>query len=104
MLPLDERPRSSSKNSEHQFLPRYRQNDLRDGSRKENYLFEGADSGGERAAATYLLIGTAKLIGVYPEGYLRFVLTHIAEHPVNRIDEVLPWNVVVAASSTRLAA
>lgn len=59
---------------------------------RKNYLFAGADCGGERAAAIYTLIGTAKLNGVEPEGYLRYVLTRIAEHPINRIDQLLPWN------------
>lgn len=60
---------------------------------RKNYLFAGSDAGGERAAAIYGLIGTAKLNGVDPEAYLRDVLTRIADHPVNRIDELLPWNV-----------
>lgn len=59
---------------------------------RRNYLFAGADSGGERAAAIYSLIGTAKLNGVDPEAWLRHVLAHIADHPVNRVDEFLPWN------------
>ena len=59
---------------------------------RRNYLFAGADSGGERAAAIYSLIGTAKLNGVDPEAWLRHVLTRIADHPVNRVDELLPWN------------
>ncbi|CUI02944.1 Transposase [Janthinobacterium sp. CG23_2] len=57
-----------------------------------NYLLAGADSGAERAAAIYSLIGTAKLNGVDPEASLRHVLTHIADHPVNRVDDFLPWN------------
>jgi transposase len=59
---------------------------------RRNYLFAGADTGGERAAAIYSLIGTAKLNGVDPEAWLRHVLAHIADHPVNKVDEFLPWN------------
>jgi transposase len=60
---------------------------------RKNYLFCGSDTGGERAAAIYSLIGTAKLNDIDPEAYLRYVLERIAEHPINRIDELLPWNV-----------
>jgi transposase len=60
---------------------------------RRNCLFAGADSGGERAAAIYSLIGTAKLNEIEPEAYLHHVLARIAEHPINRIDELLPWNV-----------
>lgn len=60
---------------------------------RKNYLFAGSDAGGERAAAIYSLLGTAKLNGIDPEAYLRAVLDRIAEHPINRIDELLPWNV-----------
>ena len=59
---------------------------------RKNYLFAGSDTGGERAAAIYSLIGTAKMNGLDPEAYLREVLSCIAEHPINRIDELLPWN------------
>ena len=65
---------------------------------RKNYLFAGSDSGGERAAAIYSLIGTAKLNGLDPEAYLRDVLTRIADHPVNRIHELLPWKVSSPAS------
>lgn len=58
-----------------------------------NFLFAGSDTGGERAAAAYSLIGTARLSGVDPEKYLRHVLERIAEHPVNRVSDLLPWNV-----------
>jgi transposase len=60
---------------------------------RKNYLFAGSDKGGESAAAIYSLIGTAKLNGIDPESYLRNVLSRIAEHPINRIEELLPWNV-----------
>jgi transposase len=58
---------------------------------RRNYLFAGADTGGERAAAIYSMIGTAKLNGVDPEAWLRHVLAHIADHPVNRVGDFLPW-------------
>ncbi len=60
---------------------------------RKNYLFAGSDDGGERAAAIYSLIGTAKLNGLDPEGYLREVRGRIAEHPVNRVEELLPWRI-----------
>ena len=59
---------------------------------RKNYLFAGSDAGGERAAAFYTLLGTAKLNGLDPELYLRHVLEHIADHPINRLHELLPWN------------
>jgi len=59
---------------------------------RRNYLFAGSDRGGERAAVFYTLIESAKLNGLDPEAYLRHLLTHIAEHPICRIEELLPWN------------
>ncbi len=69
-----------------------------------NYLFMGSDDGGERAAALYSLIETAKLNGLDPEAYLREVLQRIAEHPINRIEELLPWNIGGTTAEQRLAA
>ena len=60
---------------------------------RKNWLFAGSDTGGERAAAMYTLIETAKLNGLDPEAYLRDVLGRIADHPINRIAELLPWNI-----------
>jgi transposase len=70
---------------------------------RKNYLFAGSDVGGERAAAIYSLIGTAKLNGCNPEAYLRDVLTRIADHPITRIAELLPWNFKPAAEQTKAA-
>ena len=67
---------------------------------RKNYLFAGSDAGGERAAAIYSLIGSAKLNGLDPEAYLREVLTRIADHPVNRIEELLPWNLAASVLPT----
>jgi len=66
---------------------------------RRNYLFAGSDAGGESAAAIYSLIGTAKLNDVEPEAYLREVLSRIADHPVNRIEELLPWHMAGSATS-----
>ncbi len=60
---------------------------------RNNYLFMGSDEGGQRAASLYSLVETAKLNGLDPEAYLREVLARIAEHRIDRIDELLPWNI-----------
>ena len=60
----------------------------------------GSDAGGERATTMYSLLGTAKLNGLNPEKCLTHVLSVIADHPVNRIDELLPWNVNLYLSSS----
>lgn len=62
---------------------------------RRSYLFAGSDAGGERAAAMYTLIGSCKLNKIDPESYLRYVFERIADHPINRIDELLPWNVTL---------
>jgi transposase len=66
---------------------------------RKNYLFAGSDSGGERAAAIYSLLGSAKLNGIDPEAYLSSVLRRIADHPINRIAELLPWNLFPATAA-----
>jgi transposase len=71
---------------------------------RKNYLFAGSDAGGERAAAIYSLIGTAKLNGLDPEAYLRNVLSRIADHPIKRISELLPWNVTPEFAKTSASA
>lgn len=59
---------------------------------RKNYLFMGSDRGGGYAANLYTIVGTCKLNGIEPEGYLRQVLAMIADHPINQIKELLPWN------------
>ena len=71
---------------------------------RKNWIFAGSDSGGERAAAMYTLIETAKLNGFDPEAYLRDVLNCIADHPINRIAELLPWNIDAAFPRAAAAA
>lgn len=62
---------------------------------RRSYLFAGSDAGGERAASMYTLIGSCKLNAIDPEAYLRLVFERIADHPINRIDELLPWNLTL---------
>jgi transposase len=58
---------------------------------RKNWLFAGSDNGGRRAATIYTITQTAKLNGHDPEAYLAEILARIADHPINRIDELLPW-------------
>jgi transposase len=59
---------------------------------RKSWLFAGSDRGGQRAAAMYSIIVTATMNDVDPQAWLADVLTRIAEHPVHRLDELLPWN------------
>jgi transposase len=68
------------------------------------WLFAGSDRGGQRAAAVYSLITTAKMNDVDPQAWLADVLSRIAEHPAYRIDELLPWNWQPRAATRRRAA
>ena len=63
----------------------------------KNYLFMGSDRGGRSAAIAYTLIETAKLNGVDPQAWLTDVLSRIADHKINRIDELLPWRFAQAS-------
>ena len=55
------------------------------------WLFAGSERGGKSAAITHTLNETAKLNGIDPQAWLTDVLSHIADHKINRIDELLPW-------------
>ena len=71
---------------------------------RRSWLFAGSDRGGQRAAAMYSLITTAKMNDVDPQAWLADVLSRIAEHPAHRIDELLPWNWQPPAAAHRQAA
>ena len=71
---------------------------------RKSWLFCGSDRGGQRAAAMYSLIVTAKMNGVDPQAWLADVLARIAAHPVHRLDELLPWNWMQKPSATAAAA
>jgi transposase len=58
---------------------------------RKNYLFAGSDEGGRRAAILYTLIETARLNDVDPEAWLADVIGRIADHPINRVDDLAPW-------------
>ncbi len=58
---------------------------------RKNWLFARSERGGKSAAIAYTLIESAKLNGVDPQAWLADVLTRIADHKINLIDELLPW-------------
>jgi transposase len=59
---------------------------------RKNYLFCGSDTGGQRAACIYTITETAKMNGINPHAYLADILDRIADHPINKIDALLPWS------------
>jgi transposase len=65
---------------------------------RKNYLFMGSESGGKSAAIAYTLIETAKLNGVDPQAWLTDTLARIADHKINRIDDLLPWRCAASAA------
>ena len=68
---------------------------------RKNWLFAGADCGGERAAAIYSLLETAKLNGINPQAWLVDVLDRVGRgHPINRTNELLPWNWTASAAAS----
>jgi transposase len=71
---------------------------------RKSWLFAGSDRGGRRAAAMYSLIVTAKMNDVDPQAWLADVLARVAEHPVHKLDELLPWNWRAARQTTSQAA
>ena len=71
--------------------------------RKKNWLFAGSERGGKAMAIAYTLIETAKLNDVDPQAWLTWVLAQIADHMINRIDELLPWRYAAQGSVTGIA-
>jgi hypothetical protein len=71
---------------------------------RKAWMFAGSDRGGERAAAMYSLIATAKLNGVDPRAWLADVLARIADHPASRLHELLPWHWKAAQAAPAAAA
>ena len=70
---------------------------------RKSWLFAGSERGAERAAVMYTLIHTAKLNAVDPQVWLADVLARIADHPVNRVDELLPWKWKLHAETAALS-
>jgi transposase len=70
---------------------------------RHNWTFAGSDRGGERAAAVYTLIETAKLNRVDPQAWLADVLARLPDHPAKRIDQLLPWRWVAPTQASTAA-
>ena len=74
------------------FLLRHGQNEQELAIGRKNWMFAGSERGGKAMAIAFTLIETAKLNGVDPQAWLTDILGRIADHKINRIDELLPWN------------
>jgi len=57
---------------------------------RKNYLFAGSHEGARRAAMVYSLLGSCKLHGINPNKWLPDVFARLPDHPVNRLEELLP--------------
>ena len=64
---------------------------------RKNWLFAGSEGGGKAAAIAYTLIETAKLNGVDPQAWLTDTLNRIADHKINKIDQLMPWHYAQAS-------
>ena len=71
---------------------------------RKNWIFAGSDSGGRRSAAILTLIETCKLNDVDVEAWLADVLARLADHPANRIDDLMPWNWKPTRAAPNIAA
>lgn len=66
--------------------------------KRKSWLFAGSDRGGQRAAAMYSLMVTARLNDIDPRAWLADVLGRIGDHPASRLDELLPWHWKIIAA------
>jgi len=71
---------------------------------RKSWLFAGSERGADRAAVMATLIMTAKLNDIDPQAWLADVLARIAEHPANRLDQLLPWNWAASRARPKTAA
>ncbi len=83
---------------------RYGQNNPAIALGRKSWLFAGSDRGGERAAVMYSLIVTAKMNDIDPQAWLADVLARIADHPVHKLDELMPWRWAAERERRKLAA
>ena len=65
---------------------------------RENWMFTGSEGGGKAMAIAFTLVETAKLNGVDPQAWLTWVLGQIADHKINRLEELMPWRYTAKAA------